>query len=234
MVRLRHVWKSVNIGARFHRITVVGPQFRYHREKGKPRWVVVVSCECGKVKLVQPHDLLRGFVKSCGCHRVDVAIRMGKGNRRHGLEGTPLYFVWRSIKQRCNNPNQHGYHCYGGRGITYCKEWESFVPFMEWALKNGYSEHLQIDRRNNNGNYEPGNCRFVTPRTNSLNRRTTLIVEAFEETKTLSEWAEDIRCRVSYCTLWIRLFGKAKLTWTPEEAITTPPIPRPQRFSISN
>lgn len=92
------------------------------------------------------------------------------GACRNGAS-TPLYRMWGRIKERCLNPNKDSYHRYGGRGIRVCEEWmNSFLTFSEWATENGYQEGLQIDRINNDGNYEPGNCRFVTGEVNTQNQ----------------------------------------------------------------
>lgn len=91
----------------------------------------------------------------------------------HGGKGTRLYRIWKAIKSRCKNPNCTGAHLWLGRGITVCAQWDdSFISFRDWANSNGYSELLQIDRINNDGNYEPSNCRWVTPKENSNNKRT--------------------------------------------------------------
>lgn len=209
---------SIKIGSKENQLTTVGPQFQI----GK-RAFCVCQCECGNFTAVRIQQFKRGSTKSCGCWRIQIALRMGKGNTRHGMDGTPLYIVWHNLKSRCNNPNEDSYEHYGERGITYCPEWEQFEPFMEWALNNGYRSGLQIDRENNNGNYEPGNCRFVTPKKNSNNKRNTVYVTAFGETKPLSEWADDLRCKVGRIQLWGRLNSKK---WTPEAAITTPSLPR--------
>jgi hypothetical protein len=89
------------------------------------------------------------------------------------MYNTRLYKVWCGMKQRCNNPNCEHYHRYGGRGIKICPEWNDkhgFAEFAKWALTHGYKSNLQIDRINNNGNYEPSNCRFVTALENMHNR----------------------------------------------------------------
>jgi hypothetical protein len=80
--------------------------------------------------------------------------------------------VWKHIKGRCYNRNKHDYKHYGGRGITVCDEWQDFLPFYEWAMANGYTENLTIDRIDNNGNYEPSNCRWATMNQQNVNKRT--------------------------------------------------------------
>ena len=89
---------------------------------------------------------------------------------RHGCTKHPLYSVWSGMRSRCNNPNCGHFHRYGGRGITICSEWDSAQIFIEWAVKAGWKPGLQLDRTNNDGNYCPENCRFVTALVNSNNR----------------------------------------------------------------
>ena len=102
---------------------------------------------------------------------------MNKGNYKHGESKTRLHGVWKGIKDRCYNSNHVGYKNYGGRGITICPEWtdklNGFINFRNWALNNGYAEGLQINRINNNGNYEPSNCNFITRVNNNRNQRKT-------------------------------------------------------------
>ena len=91
--------------------------------------------------------------------------------RKHGLRYHKLYYVWQSMHRRCTVKHRINYKHYGGRGIKVCKEWEDVVIFYNWCMANGYKEGLEIDRINNNGNYEPRNCRFTTSSENSINRR---------------------------------------------------------------
>jgi hypothetical protein len=92
--------------------------------------------------------------------------------RKHGMCFTPIYYVWGDMKSRCNNKSHSGYENYGGRGITVCDEWRNdFLTFNKWAINNGYKDGLEIDRINNNGNYEPSNCKFSTRSQNSQNTR---------------------------------------------------------------
>ena len=93
-------------------------------------------------------------------------------NQRHGLSRYPLYGVWSGMRARCYNENNPRYKHYGGRGITICDEWcDSPILFVDWALNNGYKKGLSVDRENNNGNYNPDNCRFITQKQSSYNKR---------------------------------------------------------------
>lgn len=93
--------------------------------------------------------------------------KIGEAVKKHGCYQTKLYGVWQALKQRCLNPNHKSYHRYGGRGILLYPEWFDFVDFRDWALINGYKEGLSIDRVNNNGDYEPRNCQWITRNENS-------------------------------------------------------------------
>ena len=107
-------------------------------------------------------------------------------NYRHGYARTKLYIAWAAMIQRVLNPKNTVYKNYGGIGITVCNEWLEFIQFRDWALNNGYTEGLQINRINNNGNYEPSNCDFVTAKENSRNQRTTkLTLEIANEIRDL-------------------------------------------------
>ena len=90
---------------------------------------------------------------------------------KHGLYKHPLYNGWRSMRQRCQNPKQTLYRYYGGRGITVCEQWQDPETFIRWAEANGYEPGLEIDRIDPTGNYEPGNCRFITKGENLARRR---------------------------------------------------------------
>jgi len=144
---------------------------------------------------------------------------MGSGPINHGFSKTRLYGIWCQMKNRCYNTRVEKYPSYGGRGIRVCEEWrQNFLTFRRWALDNGYDSNLQIDRRDNDGNYEPSNCRWVSSKEQQRNRSNSSFITAFGETKLRKEWLADERCQVSQDTLRARL----KRGWAPEQAITQP------------
>lgn len=96
---------------------------------------------------------------------------------KHGKAGQRIYRVWAMMIQRCSNPNNDQFKNYGGRGITVCPDWQNAATFISWALANGYRDDLEIDRRDNDLGYEPGNCHFVTSSRNKRNTRKTVMIE---------------------------------------------------------
>lgn len=123
----------------------------------------------------------------------------------HGQSSTRLHGIWRKMKDRCTNSNNPRYHCYGGRGIQVCDEWtEEFMSFCEWALANGYEEHLTIDRINVNGNYCPVNCQWATEEEQRLNKQNTLYGVIHGEEKPLRIWAEIYQ--IPYKTITTRYY----------------------------
>ena len=103
-----------------------------------------------------------------------------------------LYWCWKAIKQRCLNPRCRAYHNYGGRGVTVCDEWLNFEPFLAWALDAGWQKGLDLDRIDNDGDYTPNNCRFVTRRENINNRRKTTLITVDGVTHPSTVWADMI------------------------------------------
>lgn len=197
-------------GQKFNRLLVIEPA---RTKSGKFAWKC--KCDCGKFVIVKGFELKNGGTKSCGCYKNDIAR---KRLTKHGLSRTKLRSILTSIHSRCENPNHISYKNYGGRGISVCKEWiEDFSAFYEWAINNGYKENLQIDRINNDGNYEPNNCRFVTQKENLMNKRNTLVYAYDGKEKTLQEWA--IESGIEYRRLRSRI---KECGWSFEKAISTP------------
>ena len=142
-------------GRRFGRLVALR---RVESDSGG-RTVWECRCDCGTIKCIRAAALTQGLTKSCGC-------------LRHGKSKTRLYHIWAHMIQRCEDPKSNRFHLYGGRGVSVCKEWrEDFMNFYSWAIQNGYTDTLSIDRIDVDGNYEPSNCRWATMSEQNKNRR---------------------------------------------------------------
>lgn len=147
------------------------------------------KCDCGNPEMVSVsgHNLRNGHTTSCGC---------GINKITHGKYGTRLYKIYRGMITRCENPNSPSYPRYGGRGISICKEWREdgigFMNFYDWAISNGYSDELSIDRIDNDRGYSPDNCRWATATMQANNRSTSAYITYAGVTKTATEWARDL------------------------------------------
>ncbi len=142
-------------GQRYGRLVAIE---RVWIKSSKPMWLF--QCDCGEKHTARGTHVRGGRITSCGC----------VWNRTHGMAGTPEYIIWQNILQRCTNPCNPRFHCYGGRGIKVCERWSVFENFLEDVGKRPSSE-LSIDRINNDGDYEPGNVRWATLEQQTKNRR---------------------------------------------------------------
>lgn len=160
--------KFIESGTKFNRWTII--KFQYLKVyKTHTKKFYLCRCDCGKLKEIEEATLKNGMSKSCGCWKREVDI-----NRHyiHGQSYNRIYSVWKNMRRRCYNPKHKKYKYYGGRGISVYKEWNlEFNNFWLWARKNGYKDTLFLDRIDNDGNYEPNNCRFVDWSTQVKNRR---------------------------------------------------------------
>lgn len=186
-------------GQKFGRLTVIG--LDTSKETRKTYWIC--QCECGKISSHRSDGLLSGHIKSCGCYKSEQdAIRVAK-NHKHKQSGTRLYNIWQGMKERCHNENSPNYKNWGERGISVCDEWKNnFETFYKWALENGYSEKLSIDRIDNNKGYNPQNCKWSTVKEQCRNRRSNIDITIGNTTKTLTEWCEIFN--LSYRTINMR------------------------------
>ena len=205
-------------GWEFGKLTIIKEVAPDVRPNGTVVRKVQCRCKCGVVK-----DIPINGTSSCGCIAKELH---SKRLTTHGMSHRhPLYTVWRGMKQRCFCDTDPNYEYCGRRGIGMCDEWRrDFSSFFKWAIANGWRKGLEIDRRDNNSpsGYCPGNCRFVTPRVNSQNRRTTKMVTAFGRTMCVREWSrqpEVIERGIPLGTLVQRL---GRLGWDAEKALTEP------------
>lgn len=206
-------------GKNFVRWTVLGPTQRVSFPSGAEHVYWLCKCQCGVEKEVNGQSLRKGLSVSCGCYQLECASRRGNANRRHGLRDTPEWGAWASMRYRCFSKSHKQYPNYGGRGITVCSRWLVFESFFEdMGRKPGLG--FSIDRIDNDGNYEPGNCRWATSQTQNRNNRGNRIVEAFGRTAPLASFFDAGSVDPAY----ERCLNRLRLGWAVERAIVAPPM----------
>ena len=127
------------------------------------------DCSCGREKVVMARSFVSGRTKSCGCLNVETGVVVGS-KKKHGMCGTKIYYIWSAMRDRCNNPNNKRYSRYGGRGITVCSRWLNFKNFYA-DMGERPTEHHSIDRIDNEGIYEPRNCKWSTAKEQRNNQQ---------------------------------------------------------------
>jgi len=164
------------------------------------RWKVVAAspragfwvcrCTCGKEREVLGTGLRRGSSRSCGCWTEDRKAKYRKAVMTHGMSRTPTYATWYTMHRRCSEAKFKDFPFYGGRGIKVCERWNSFENFL--ADMGMRPPGQTLDRKNNDGNYEPGNCQWATHRIQMNNTRRNRYLTYAGKTMSLSEWAREV------------------------------------------
>jgi hypothetical protein len=171
--------KALVPGDVFERLTVLGPAPVKIKPNGAKTYRVYVRCSCGNERIVYEEKLRVGHTKSCGCLQVEASLKNlpgpthGYARKGPGMR-LPIYSVWRSMLDRCENKNSEHYPAYGARGIKVCERWHNFVDFL--ADVGPKPPRMSLDRIDNNGHYEPSNCRWASYYQQAANRRNTVKV----------------------------------------------------------
>lgn len=185
-------------GDKFGRLFVLG---RAPRTGGRILWHCL--CECGAKKITDSKSLRTGKTSSCGCAR-----------KLHGQSNSPLHKVWISMRERCSNPKSRSYKHYGARGIKVCERWNDFELFL--SDMGPRPPNHSIERNDNDGHYEPLNCRWATQAEQTSNTTRSRHLTAGGKTMTLAQWARQLDSSST------AILNRLKLGWTAEQACLTP------------
>lgn len=196
-----------HIGQRFGRLLVTA---RLESDKnGNSRWLC--KCDCGNESTPQGQALRSGATISCGCAAKEIN---SERSTKHGASSTREYKAWHMMIQRCTNPKNHKWHRYGARGIKVCDRWLSYESFLEDMSPR--PRGMTLDRRENDGNYEPDNCRWATPLQQANNRSVNVMVDIDGESMTMS-----VACR-RFGIKRETVADRIRRGWEPRAAIVTP------------
>lgn len=199
-------------GRKFGRASVIG---RAPNRGGRVAYFC--RCDCGNEFITLGQHLTGGRTRSCGCLNHEMAaIRMKSQATTHGESKTPLYVMWKGMRQRCTNPHHNRYDIYGEKGIFVCEEWNDFPTFRKWAMENGYKKGLSLDRIDGNKGYSPGNCRWADSITQNNNSSQNHLITYQGETKTLAQWCRLLN--LSYSRTKKRIYSG----WNVDDAFCLP------------
>lgn len=209
--------KKIILGKKYNQLTAL----EFVQKDNSSKWYVKCLCDCGNITLVLPYPLRTGGVKSCGCLKIKNSKNFGsmqplsKGNFKDGRTKHYLYGTWQRMIDRCENPNTKHYDRYGGRGIKVCDEWHNFWKFVEWSDSvGGRPKGFTIDRIDNDGNYEPSNCRWADWNTQTSNKSSNRFIEFNGKKQTIHQWALELGINEE------TLRNRINRGWSVEKALT--------------
>lgn len=182
------------------------PLYMLDSKNKKTLWMC--KCDCGNEVIAYASNLKNGHAKSCGCLKL----------KAKGMSNKRIYTIYKGMLRRCYNTNDRGYKNYGAKGVIICDQWlgeDGLYNFIEWALSNGYSDNLSIDRIDVNGNYEPSNCRWANDIIQANNKRTTTFLLYNGVKKPLTQWAKEFNISPRL------LHQRKRLGWTDAQCIET-------------
>jgi hypothetical protein len=180
--------KDITLGKTFGKMTAVNRL---------PQGKILCRCECGKEDEFNALNLRRGTCRECPC-----APKYIGNNLKHGMSNSPEWKAWSEMRNRCDNPKNSRYYCYGKRGISVCERWRKFKNFFADMGRKPSSSH-SIERIDTNGNYEPDNCKWAAAKEQANNVTNNRLITYAGKTRTVAQWAEELE--INYGTLISRL-----------------------------
>ncbi len=200
------------VGERFGKLLVLSDSKRRYKKSGGIVWKCL--CDCGNITYVATNNLMakKNKTVSCGCYQKEKRIK-------HNLTGTRIYKTFIGMKDRCYNKNSSAYKWYGARGIKICDEWlgdDGAKNFFDWAMANGYADNLEIYRINNDGDYEPSNCRWSNRQEQMNNTRNCHYVTIDGITHSITEWSRINGIKIG------TIYARIKKGWSEIDAVSKP------------
>lgn len=198
------------IDRQFSNLTVVSYAGVHVSPCGTKRKLWNCRCKCGNEVIVNTSNLINGTTKSCGCLK---SKRIAERNTIHGGSKDRLYGIWKNMKRRCNSPKDSRYDSYGGKGIKVCDEWADYANFKKWAYENGYNDvadtgECTLDRIDNNGHYEPSNCRWANRIEQANNTSKNHKVTLNGQEMTIAEFARVMNINKNHAWYYIDKFER--------------------------
>ena len=207
---------EVKAGDRHGRLTAIEEVEPQISPKGRIIRQVQCVCNCGSVCVVSLYGWRGNHSRSCGCLKREAVARTGRAHKRHGFADSGTYYSWAFMKRRCYDFKHPSYHQYGGRGVTVCNRWRHSIEAFVEDMGERPSSEYSIDRIDNDGNYEPGNCRWATRQQQARNTSRNVLLTHDGTTKCLAAWVEDTG--INRSTIRRRL----RDGWTVADALTMP------------